>query len=84
MLFQGLRKVEQQKLEIDLNDSHGRMVGKEEVNLNVVDAGAERMYKRSGFLFPDWEGDVPKGGIDPTTARRAWYPATCRAIERMS
>ncbi|KAI0735701.1 hypothetical protein C8Q76DRAFT_610063 [Earliella scabrosa] len=57
---------------------------KEEVNLNVVDACAERMYKRAGFLFPDWGGDVPKGGIDPTTARRAWYPATCRVIERMS
>ena len=41
---------------------------KEEVNLNVVDAGAERMYKRAGFLFPDLEGEVPKGGIDPTTA----------------
>ncbi len=54
---------------------------KEEVYLNVVEASAERMYKRVGFLLPDWEGDVPVGGVDPVTGRKAWYSSAWRGVE---
>ncbi|RPD66466.1 hypothetical protein L226DRAFT_479156 [Lentinus tigrinus ALCF2SS1-7] len=54
---------------------------KEEVNLLVEDPGAERMYQRAGFLFPDRTGEVLSGGHDPTTGRKAWYHAVWRDIE---
>lgn len=50
---------------------------KEEVNLNVAEKGAERLYKRAGFLFPDDEGE---GGVDPQTGRKAWYPSIWREV----
>lgn len=53
---------------------------KVEVCLNVVEAGAERVYKRAGFLFPDREGDTPTGGGDPTTGRPSWYPSAWRGL----
>ncbi|TBU26352.1 hypothetical protein BD311DRAFT_779705 [Dichomitus squalens] len=45
---------------------------KEEVNLNVGDASAEGVYRRSGFLFPSGYGEGAEGGVDPVTSRRAW------------
>ena len=56
---------------------------KEEINLNMSasDRRAERVYKRAGFLLPDWEGDVPTGGVDPVTGRRGWYISTPIAVE---
>ncbi|TFK78392.1 hypothetical protein K466DRAFT_507347 [Polyporus arcularius HHB13444] len=55
---------------------------KEEMNLNVADPGAERVYKRSGFLFPDKYGDVVAGGLDPATGRKAWYASAWLGVER--
>ena len=55
---------------------------KAEVNLNVADAGAERVYRRAGFLFPDRSGDAdgPTGGVDPATGRKGWYESLWRAV----
>ncbi|RPD58469.1 hypothetical protein L227DRAFT_188399 [Lentinus tigrinus ALCF2SS1-6] len=55
---------------------------KEEVNLNVADEGAERVYRRSGFLFPDRNGDAVTGGIDPATGRKGWYESIWRGVEQ--
>ncbi|KAI0719094.1 acyl-CoA N-acyltransferase [Cerioporus squamosus] len=55
---------------------------KEEMNLNVAEAGAERVYKRCGFLFPDNYGDNATGGIDPATGRKAWYPSAGPGVVR--
>ncbi|KAI0762549.1 hypothetical protein C8Q74DRAFT_1290988 [Fomes fomentarius] len=52
---------------------------KVEVCLNVAEAGAERVYKRAGFLFPDREGDTPRG-VDPTTGRPSWYSVASRDL----
>ncbi|KAI1789194.1 hypothetical protein LXA43DRAFT_1022307 [Ganoderma leucocontextum] len=54
---------------------------KEEVNLNVGDPSAEGVYRRSGFLLPTGTGEDMKGGVDPETGRRAWYPSIWRGVE---
>ena len=53
---------------------------KEEVNLNVAVADAERVYRRSGFLLPDATG---AGGIDATTSRKGWFKAWFACIEHI-
>ncbi|KAI0779747.1 hypothetical protein C8Q74DRAFT_1260817 [Fomes fomentarius] len=56
---------------------------KEEVNLNVDDRARAtmRLYKRVGFLLPDYTEDVPTGGIDPITGARGWsISATLKVI----
>ncbi len=56
---------------------------KEEVNLNVDDRARAtvRLYKRAGFLLPNYTGDVPTGGTDPVTGGKGWsISATLKAI----
>lgn len=54
---------------------------KEQMNLFVMDPGAERVYRRAGFLFPDREDGGEGGGRDPCTGRKAWYHAVWRGVE---
>ena len=54
---------------------------KEEVNLNVVDPSAERIYRRVGFLFPERTAGIEVGGRDPVTGRKAWYTSVIRRVE---
>ena len=56
---------------------------KAEVNLAVADGGPERLYRRSGFLFPERSGDVGvAGGVDPATGRKAWYECSLREVQQ--
>ena len=43
-----------------------------EINLLVVDSGAEGVYRRAGFLFPAMSDDET-GGRDPVTGHKAWH-----------
>ncbi|RPD81553.1 hypothetical protein L226DRAFT_496470 [Lentinus tigrinus ALCF2SS1-7] len=54
---------------------------KEEVNLNVAVADAERVYRRSGFLLPAMDGEGVTEGIDPTTGRQGWFKVWLACIE---
>ncbi|KAI0723904.1 hypothetical protein C8T65DRAFT_91622 [Cerioporus squamosus] len=53
----------------------------EEVNLLVDDPGAERVYRRAGFLFPDRSGEALSGGRDPSTGQKVWYHALWQGVE---
>ena len=56
---------------------------KHEVNLNVAEPSVERVYRRSGFLFPVGPGNSENmtGGVDPETGRPSWYPSVWRGVE---
>ena len=45
---------------------------KEQVCLNVANEGAKKMYRRVGYLIPEFEGEVVKGGVDSTTGQKSW------------
>ncbi|KAI0078120.1 hypothetical protein K474DRAFT_1660750 [Panus rudis PR-1116 ss-1] len=47
---------------------------KEEVNLNVADPGARRLYKRCGFLLDD-------DARDPKTGKIGWYASLWRGVQ---
>ncbi|KAI0768176.1 hypothetical protein BD413DRAFT_563908 [Trametes elegans] len=44
---------------------------KEAVCINVADEGAKRIYRREGYLFPEYgEDDGTRGGVDPVSGGR--------------
>ncbi|KAJ2994322.1 hypothetical protein NUW54_g7570 [Trametes sanguinea] len=50
--------------------------------LNAIDAAAENIYRRAGFLFPLRTADEEAaGGRDPITGRKAWQQSVLRGVE---
>ncbi|KAI0647393.1 hypothetical protein C8Q79DRAFT_1009495 [Trametes meyenii] len=55
---------------------------KEVVCINVIDPSAERIYRRAGFLFPEYEPDgSPFGGYDPMTGKKGWFHSALRKVQ---
>ncbi|KAI0362477.1 hypothetical protein OH77DRAFT_57189 [Trametes cingulata] len=55
---------------------------KDIICINVADRGAERIYRRAGFLFPEQTEDgATVGGRDPVSGLKGWFPATFRGFE---
>ena len=52
--------------------SNGPVGVKEEINLNVGEEGAERIYKRCGFLLDQYE---------PVTGKKGWFHSVYRGVE---
>ncbi|OSD08520.1 hypothetical protein PYCCODRAFT_1400991 [Trametes coccinea BRFM310] len=50
--------------------------------LNAIDAAAENIYRRAGFLFPLRTTDEEAaGGRDPVSGRKAWQQSVLRGVE---
>lgn len=54
---------------------------KEEVVLNVAKSNAAGLYRKVGFLLPEVDGGVHKGGIDPETGRKGWIATVFQGTE---
>ncbi|KAI0672881.1 hypothetical protein C8Q78DRAFT_1077199 [Trametes maxima] len=55
---------------------------KEIVCINVIDPSAERIYRRAGFLFPEYGPDgSPVGGYDPMTGKKGWFRSALRKVQ---
>lgn len=58
---------------------------KDVVCINVADPDAERIYRRAGFLFPEpTEDGSSRGGLDPVSGQKAWFPSVWLGFEPQS
>ncbi|KAI0672895.1 hypothetical protein C8Q78DRAFT_1021800 [Trametes maxima] len=55
---------------------------KDAICINVMNPAAERVYRRAGFLFPEYDLDgKPVGGYDPATGRKGWFLSVLRGLQ---
>ncbi|KAI0372993.1 hypothetical protein BV20DRAFT_963458 [Pilatotrama ljubarskyi] len=58
---------------------------KDFVCINVADPGAERIYRRAGFLLPEQTADgLTVGGRDPVSGLKAWFPVMMRPVQAVT
>ncbi|KAI0636642.1 hypothetical protein C8Q77DRAFT_515550 [Trametes polyzona] len=58
---------------------------KDIICINVAEAAIERIYRRAGFLFPEYAEDgSPREARDPVTGLKSWFPSIWRGFQPQS